>query len=187
MDYDVGTRLRTLRQIHGLSQRELAKRTGVTNGMISLIEQGRVSPSVSSLTKVLDGLPMTLADFFTLDLAAAPQAFYPRAELAEVSSGSVERRLVGAHRPSRAFAVLHERYAPGADTAADTGADRMTTGDLGGIVVRGRIELTVSGLTRMLGPGDGFYFSCALPHRFRNVGLVECEIICAASGRGPES
>ena len=183
MSFDVGTRLRTLRQIHGLSQRELAKRTGVTNGMISLIEQGRVSPSVSSLTKVLDGLPMTLADFFTLDLAAPPQAFYPRAELADVSRGSVERRLVGAHRPSRAFAVLHERYAPG----ADTGADRMTTGDLGGIVVRGRIELTVAGLTRTLGPGDGFYFSCALPHRFRNVGLVECEIICAASGRGPES
>src|ERR1700720_3979526 len=92
MHFEVGTRLRNLRQIHGLSQRELAKRAGVTNGMISLIEQGRVSPSVSSLTKVLDGLPMTLADFFTLDLAAPPQAFYPRAALAEGRSGPVAWR-----------------------------------------------------------------------------------------------
>ncbi|MGH8315339.1 MAG: helix-turn-helix domain-containing protein, partial [Steroidobacterales bacterium] len=41
--------LRAVRSMYGLSQRELAKRAGVTNGMISLIEQNRVSPSVSSL------------------------------------------------------------------------------------------------------------------------------------------
>ena len=34
MDVDVGGKLRALRQLHGLSQRELAKRAGVTNGMI---------------------------------------------------------------------------------------------------------------------------------------------------------
>ncbi len=66
---DVGSRLRHVREKFGLSQRELAKRAGVTNGTISLIEQNRVSPSVSSLMKVLEGLPMTLAEFFTFDLA----------------------------------------------------------------------------------------------------------------------
>jgi len=35
--------------MYGMSQRELAKRAGVTNGLISL-EQNRVSPSVHSLT-----------------------------------------------------------------------------------------------------------------------------------------
>jgi len=62
--FDVGTRLRLLREQHGLSQRALAKRAGVTNSTISLIEQNRVSPSVSSLTKVVGGLPMTMAEFF---------------------------------------------------------------------------------------------------------------------------
>ncbi|HEV3179388.1 MAG TPA: helix-turn-helix domain-containing protein, partial [Steroidobacteraceae bacterium] len=55
MNVDVGTRLRSVRTTFGLSQRELARRAGVTNGLISLIEQNRVSPSVSSLKKVLDG------------------------------------------------------------------------------------------------------------------------------------
>jgi transcriptional regulator with XRE-family HTH domain len=179
MDLDVGARLRALRQLHGLSQRELAKRAGVTNGMISLIEQGRVSPSVSSLTKVLDGLPMSLADFFSMNLAAAPEAFYPREQHLAVSTGAVERRLVAAKRPARALSVLHVRYAPGADTGPEP---QTRGGEIGGLVVRGRLELTVAGQTRLLGPGDGFYFSASLPHRFRNVGRVECEIISATNG-----
>ena len=63
MTVDVGARLRSIRTTFGLSQRELARRAGVTNGLISLIEQNRVSPSVSSLKKVLDGVPMPLAEF----------------------------------------------------------------------------------------------------------------------------
>lgn len=51
MSDDIGTRLKLVRQIFGLTQRELARRAGVTNGAISLIEQNRVSPSISSLKK----------------------------------------------------------------------------------------------------------------------------------------
>ena len=68
MSIDVGARLRAVRKMRGFSQRELAKRVGVTNSTISLIEQNRVSPSVGSLKKVLDGIPMALADFFTLEV-----------------------------------------------------------------------------------------------------------------------
>ena len=86
MSIDVGARLRSVRTTFGLSQRELARRAGVTNGLISLIEQNRVSPSVSSLKKVLDGVPMSLAEFFTLDLSAAPQAFFGADELVELGN-----------------------------------------------------------------------------------------------------
>lgn len=72
--FDVGARLRRLRERHGLSQRELAKRAGVTNSTISLIEQNRVSPSVASLSKVVGGLPMTMAEFFSPEAAEARPA-----------------------------------------------------------------------------------------------------------------
>src|SRR3954470_14278001 len=116
MTIDVGAHLRAVRMMFGLSQRELAKRAGVTNGTISLIEQNRVSPSVSSLKKVLDGVPMSLAEFFTLDLAAAPQAFFGAEELTEIGNEQVSLRMVASTRPSRQLTVLHERYAPGAET-----------------------------------------------------------------------
>ena len=175
---DVGAHLRAIRQFYGLSQRELAKRAGVTNGMISLIEQNRVSPSVSSLKKVLDGIPMSLANFFTLDLALPPQVFYGRDELTAIGAAPVQLRLVAARRPQRAMSVLHERYAP----QADTGPDMLShPGEEGGIVVRGEIEVTVGTETRVLGPGDAFYFSTAVPHRFRNLGQEDCEIISAST------
>ena len=85
MGLDVGAHLKAVRQMYGLSQRELAKRAGVTNGLISLIEQNRVSPSVSSLKKVLDGIPMALAEFFTLDLAGKAEVFFPRDRSSPIS------------------------------------------------------------------------------------------------------
>jgi len=178
MGVDVGTHLKAVRQMYGLSQRELAKRAGVTNGLISLIEQNRVSPSVSSLKKVLDGIPMALADFFTLDLGGKPQVFFPREELANIGTEDVALRLVGGRLAKRSMSILHERYAPG----ADTGEEMLThAGEEGGVIVKGKIEVTVGGEARVLGVGDAYYFKSSIPHRFRNVGREECEIVSASS------
>lgn len=65
----VGVRLKALREFYGWSQRELAKRAGVPNSAISVIEQGSVSPSIVSLEKVLKGFPLTLSDFFSINIA----------------------------------------------------------------------------------------------------------------------
>ncbi|HEX2494478.1 MAG TPA: cupin domain-containing protein [Steroidobacter sp.] len=178
MALDVGSHLKAVRTMYGLSQRELAKRAGVTNGTISLIEQNRVSPSVSSLKKVLDGIPMSLAEFFTLDLNANPHVFYARDELMDVGDRDVSLRLVAAGRPNRGISILHERYRP----KADTGPEMLShKGEEGGIVVSGRIEVTVGGHTRVLGPGDAYYFASAVPHRFRNIGDQPCELISAST------
>jgi len=174
MNLDVGGRLRSVRISFGLSQRALARRAGVTNGLISLIEQNRVSPSVSTLKKVLDGVPMSLAEFFTLDLTVAPQTFFGADELVELGNDQVSLRLVAAQRPGRQLTLLHERYAPGSVRSDEMQSRR---GEQGGIVVRGRIELTVGGSVRVLNPGDAYYFASHLPHRFRNVGREVCEII----------
>jgi transcriptional regulator with XRE-family HTH domain len=178
MGIDVGSHLKAVRQMYGLSQRELAKRAGVTNGLISLIEQNRVSPSVSSLKKVLDGIPMALADFFTLDLGGKPQVFFPREELPNIGSPGVELRLVGGRLVQRSMSILHERYAAN----ADTGEEMLThAGEEGGVVVKGKIELTVGGESRVLSAGDAYYFKSSVPHRFRNLGREECEIVSASS------
>src|ERR1700683_4083065 len=155
MALDVGAHLKAVRQMYGLSQRELAKRAGVTNGLISLIEQNRVSPSVSSLKKVLDGIPMALAEFFTLDLAGQVAGFFPRSGLADIGTGAVELRLVGGRFAKRSMSILHERYAPN----ADTGEEMLThAGEEGGVIVKGKIELTVGRESQIVGAGDAYYF-----------------------------
>ena len=97
--FDVGARLRQLRQEKQLSQRELAKRAGVTNSTISLIELNNVSPSVSSLKKILDALPVSISAFFAGDEPNHPSPFYRAAELTEIGDGHLSWRLVAARRP----------------------------------------------------------------------------------------
>ncbi len=51
----------------------------------------------------------------------------------------------------------------------------------GGIVVKGRIELTVGDRKELLGPGDAYLFDSRIPHRFRNIGDEDCELISACT------
>lgn len=63
---DLGKRLQNLREAHGLSQRALAKRSGISNALISLIEKDKISPSITSLKKILDSFPIELSEFFSM-------------------------------------------------------------------------------------------------------------------------
>lgn len=174
--FDVGTRLKQLRQQRGLSQRELAKRAGVTNSTISLIEQNSVSPSVSSLKKILDALPVSISEFFAGEEIGQEQVFYRASDLTEIGDGKLSWRLVGARRPNRSMSIIHEHYPPG----ADTGEDMLEhEGEEGGVIVTGTIELSVNGEIQLLTAGDAYYFDSRLPHRFRNVSDSDCVIVSA--------
>jgi transcriptional regulator with XRE-family HTH domain len=175
---DVGQRLRAIREAHGLSQRELAKRAGVSNAIISLIEQNRSSPSVGSLKKVLDGLPISLAEFFGAQTPTRPQVFFGASELFEIAGGAISYRQVGRNLSAQGVQILHERYAPGADTG-----ESMLRHDSeeGGVVLRGELEVTVGDQRRLLKAGDAYYFDSRTPHRFRNIGMEECEVVSACT------
>jgi transcriptional regulator with XRE-family HTH domain len=172
----VGSRLRYLRDMHGLSQRELARRAGLTHGTIGSIERDAISPSVGSLRKILDSFPMTLSEFFALNPDSETQVFFGHGELMEVGGGGISLRQVGHNLKNRPLQVLLERYAPGAETAK---APYSHIGDEGGVVIQGQVEVTVGGSTRVLGPGDGYLFSSRLPHKFRNVGPDEAVVVSA--------
>ncbi|MFX1738105.1 cupin domain-containing protein [Paraburkholderia sp. A1RI_3L] len=176
---EVATRLRYVRKKHGLSQRELAKRAGVTNGTISLIEQSRVSPSVGSLKKLLECIPMSLAEFFTFEVVEDRTVVSRRGEMPNLGSASIEFYLAGASVKDRNMGILREVYQP----LSDTGPEMLThAGHEGGVVVAGQLELTVDGSTWLLDPGDSYYFESRLPHRFRNPSAEHvCEVVSANS------
>jgi transcriptional regulator with XRE-family HTH domain len=178
MSIDIGARLRYVRTLHKFSQRELAKRAGVTNSTISLIESNRMNPSVGALKRILDGLPIGLAEFFALEPASRDKAFYRADELIEIGKGAISFRQVGEHLFGRALQILKERYEPGADTGR---VPLVHGGEEGGIVINGRLEVTVDAERRILGPGDAYYFNSRRPHRFRCVGPDPCEVVSACT------
>ena len=71
---------------------------------------------------------------------------------------------------------LREVMPPGSDTG-----DAMLAhdGEEGGVLVRGRVEVTVGDEVRVLGPGDAYYFESRQPHRFRNIGDEPAVLVSA--------
>lgn len=186
MDIDVGKRLKEIRKAHGYSQRQLAERSGVTNGAISMIEKNNSSPSVASLKKVLAGIPMSLSEFFSEPSSQEVQCFFKANELTELSpelfhlSGDVKRasfKQVG--DASRAdLQILHECYPAGTDTGEDMLSHEA---EEGGVVISGEIEITVGDKVQCLKEGDAYLFDSRQPHRFRNNSDEDCIIVSACT------
>jgi len=178
MDQEIGQRLKAIRTRLGLSQRHLARVSGVANATISQIEAARLNPTVSMLKRVLDGIPMSLSEFFADDFEAVDRIFFRAEELTEIADGGVSFRQVGANLHNKAIQLIKECYQPG----AGTGRHAIThEGEECGIVLSGRLEVTVADQTEVLRAGDAYYFRSDQPHQFRNPGVEPCELITACS------
>lgn len=175
---DVGRRLRKMRALHGLSQRELSQRSGVSNAMISLIENGKSNPSLGLLKRLTDAAPLSIAGFFSMELAVQDRAFYKAEELTEIGSGGISYRQVGAALPTGGLQILYETYQPGADTGR---TPLRHDSEEGGVVISGELEVTVGEETRLLGAGDAYLFNSRIPHRFRNTGETPCILVTACT------
>ncbi len=173
---EVGKRLKEVREMYGLSQRELAKRVGLTNSTISMIERDAVSPSISSLKKILEGVSLTVTQFFTLEIPVESQIIFKKGTLIDVGSDGVEMHLVGGAEPDSKLAFLIEQYQPN----SSTGKDMIThIGEEAGTVIEGSIEITVAGRSYKLSKGDSYKFPTRLPHEFKNTSKKVCRIISA--------
>ena len=178
IDKEAGRRLKKLRDAHGLSQRALAKRAGVSHATISLIERGEIDPSLGLFKNVLEGIPYSIAQFFATPSAEKLSPFLLRSELLEIAGGAISCRQVGHDLRNLPLQILHERYAP----RADTGPSLIRHAAFeGGVVLKGRLEVTAGDRCQVLGTGDAYLFDSRLPHRFRNVGSEECELVSACS------
>lgn len=174
----VGARLRSVRELAGLSQRELAKRAGVTNATISLIEQESHAPSLASLHRILNAIPISMAEFFALPASKENVLFYDKDSLASVTRGAAQLSVLGSERRDKKLQMFFERYAPG----ASTGEELIThDGETAAVIVQGTVELEVDGKTRRIEAGGGFQLLGKHPYRLRNVGRTVAIVVCACT------
>ena len=174
----IGSRLRRAREKAGLSQRVLAKRAGVTNSTISLMESDGTNPSIGALKRVLDAMSVSMSDFFAMDETSHPQSFYRVSELTEIGKDLVSLRQVGPSMARRRLQILSETWQPG----ADTGRISLThEGEEGGVVISGFLEITVDDERCILGPGDAYSFDSKRPPRVRCVGNEPARCISACT------
>ncbi|MBP9181636.1 MAG: helix-turn-helix domain-containing protein [Fuscovulum sp.] len=177
-DLQIGRRIRMVRESVGLSQRELARRSGITNATISLIEQDSHAPSVTSLHRILSAIPMSLADFFALPVYRKNVLFYRPDELTVVSRGAADLRVLAAERRDKTLQMFFEHYAPG----AGIGPEKIShDGETAAIVIQGVIEITTADGVERIEAGGGYQVFGNQPYSLRNIGEDEAIVVCAVT------
>lgn len=200
-EHDVGPQLRVERVGRGISLRALARTVGISPSALSQIETGRSKPSVGTLYALVTELGLSLDELFSgvpataaPALAPARSAHFPDLSLRRghgvqtattrqriaMEAGVTWERLTPTSEPDVDF--LHVIYdVNGASSRADS--LMRHSGREYGLVLEGRLRVTVGDDEHDLGPGDSIAFDSSLPHRLENIGDSPVRAVWFALGR----
>jgi transcriptional regulator with XRE-family HTH domain len=181
MEIKVGERLKQIRERSGLSQREIARRSGQSPGAISAIELGKVSPSVETLKRLLDCLDITLVDFFSPDQTNPTSAFFGLNDMVGVPMGLIHYQQLKRSTKNAPLQFVRVVVQPGSDTG--NVGNPLGTDEIG-YILAGSVEATINGETRLLSAGDGYMARGGQKQRFRNVSRSPCEYVFVTAAIG---
>ncbi len=188
----IGDRLREERVKAGLSQRELARRLGLSASLISQLESGMSKPSVGTLYAIVTELNLSLDRLIRGD------------DYAKESTANAPRRQVGplVHPEDRAAVELASgvRWEELTSTTEDGVDFLLATYEVGGsstpeqslmrhhgreygYIISGTLGVQIAFQEYKLEPGDSIAFDSTTPHRLFNRGEVPVQAIWFVVGR----
>jgi transcriptional regulator with XRE-family HTH domain len=194
----VGQRLRSERERHGVSLRELARRLEISPSALSQIETGRSRPSVGTLYAIVSELDMSLDELFGSQRTAASARAADAAAGSEETGATLVQRRDTRKGIELESGVRWERLTPTAEQDADFlyvvyevggassrgGTHMRHMGREYGLVLSGRLRVTIGfDEEHELGPGDSIAFESSRPHRLENAGSEPVEAIWFVVGR----
>lgn len=177
----VGKRVRSLRESMHLSLRDLADRSGVSAPMLSQVERGETSPSLTVAGRIATGLELSLSQLLRLDEAE---------HVVVVRAGEGRSRKRGGHSleeltpslPGQRADVSRHTLAAGAATGGEADPPMHEPGAREtALVLDGRLTLVVEGEPHPLGQGDAVTFDADLPHHFENREDRSCEFVAVVA------
>jgi transcriptional regulator with XRE-family HTH domain len=180
---EVGQRLHELRATRRLSLRALAEQSGLNVNTLSLIENQRTSPSVSTLQQLAQTLQVPITAFFETDhgdkkVVHQKAGDRPRAAF---KHGSMED--LGAGMSRFGAEPLIVTLAPKADSGK---TPIVHTGREFVYCLEGHIAYIIDTETYLLEPGDSVLFEAYLPHHWKNLDATPSRnllVLCPMDGR----
>lgn len=173
----LGKRVRHWRLVRGLTLKDVAQQAGCSESLLSKIENERVTPSLSTLHKIVIVLDTNLSDI----LGSGESETVTRADKRNVLRVDGNRSQGGGMRleqlvPAKKGRLLQaDMYVipPGAGSNG-----RMEhAGEEFGFVMEGSLRLTIEETTYVLEAGDSFVFRSELPHEFVNEGTTTARVL----------
>lgn len=173
----LGVRLRLARQTRGMTLKALADAAGCSESLLSKVENGKASPSLPMLHKLVEVLETNIGWMF---------------EEVDGEEGIVFRKgarpLIALDPLRRGEGISLERvipYSPGhmlqcnihhIEKDGESAGPIQHAGEEVGYVLAGEVELVIDGRSFRLAAGDAFVFRSELPHHYRNLGEARASI-----------
>jgi transcriptional regulator with XRE-family HTH domain len=179
----IGARVKALRESSSLSLRELALRSGVSAPMLSQVERGDTSPTLTVAAKIAAGLDLRLSQLLRLDEGGAVTIV----RASERQRGGSKKRghsfevLTSSQPGQRAELSRHTLAAGGATGAADDPPMHEPGSRETALVEKGSIVLVCDGQRYELSDGDCVIFDADLPHHFENPTKQEAAFLAVVS------
>lgn len=174
---NIGDKIRRLRLQRGLTQAELADRCELSKSFISLLERDLTSPSLDTLSDLLETLGSDLPSFF----AKADEKIVFAAEDIFVKEDPEGMRglikwLIPSAQKNQMEPILLE-LAPGGATDEDDPHE----GEEFGYVLSGMIRVVLGDRSERVRKDESFYFRPSAPHRLVNAGKGPCRVLWVSS------
>jgi transcriptional regulator with XRE-family HTH domain len=179
----IGARVKALRESSGLSLRELAERSGVSAPMLSQVERGETSPTLTVAARVAAGLELRLSQLLRLDEDGAVTVVRSSGRRRGGNARRGHRfEILTSAQPGQRAELSRHTLAPGASTG---GVDDPPIHEPGSretaLVERGAVVLACDGQRYQLEEGDCVTFDADLPHRFENTSNAEAAFLAVLS------
>jgi transcriptional regulator with XRE-family HTH domain len=177
----VGVRIKALREAMDFSLRDLAERSGVSAPMLSQVERGETSPTLSIAERIASGLELTLSQLLRLD---------EREHVVVTRAGERRLRSRSGHRTEELTPPLPGQRADVSVHVLEPGAATGRPGDPTlhepgaretAVVLSGELALMIDDERHDLGAGDSVTFDADLPHHFTNTSEGPAEFLAVVS------
>lgn len=166
---NVGQRLRVLRTGRGLSIRALAEKSQLNVNTLSMIENGKTSPSVATLQQLAFALETPITSFFDSGVPKNKIAYHTASQRPKVAFAHGTLEDLGAGMISRGaepfLVVLDPHAESGSNPIVHTGREFV-------FCLEGCLTYTIEDQVFQLEPGDSLLFEAHLPHRWQNLGAT---------------
>jgi len=155
-----------------LSLRDLAGRSGVSAPMLSQVERGETSPTLSVAARIAGGLDLSLSQLLRLDEGGTATIV----RNGERTTGGARAHghsyeVLTPPRPGQRAEVSLHVLEPASMTAGEDDPPMHEPGAREtAVVLEGALTLHCDGQTHDLEEGDSVTFDSDLPHRFENPG-----------------
>ncbi len=169
---DIGENIKRLRNANSLTQQELADRCELTKGYISQIERDLTSPSIATLTDILECLGTNLGAFFNETVDGKIVFKEDDVFVKETDDNYIINWIIPNAQKNKMEPILVEL-----DSYAKTKVDNPHEGEEFGYVLSGTIMLYYGNHAFKVKKGESFYFKTNKSHYIENTSKNTARVI----------